>query len=83
LENRPTSQQRRQAAPLLINTKGVALVKENDPFDFETSADYSATTNLAAYWIVSGADWLDNNVPPEYTFTNTELTPTQVPGATG
>jgi hypothetical protein len=36
-----------------------------------------------AYWIVSGADWLANNEPPEYTFTNTELTPAQVPGATG
>ena len=32
---------------------------------------------------MSGADWLANNEPPEYTFTNTELTPTQVPGATG
>ena len=32
---------------------------------------------------MSGADWLANNVPPEYTFTNTELTPTQVSGATG
>jgi len=35
-----------------------------------------------AYSIISGADWLDKVVPPEYAVTNTELTPRHVSGAT-